>query len=127
MAKELVKLKALGRIDYNGGVYIPGTEEDTFDCDPVEASRLKELGVAVDAVAAQVAPPPPPGPTAAALEAQKQKDLELQAQNDLLAKIAEAATREEIHDLLPESEPVDADFSARLTAAFQTRLAELEA
>ena len=124
MAKKTVLLRALARIDYNGGTYIPGTEEDTFECDPAEAKRLKELQVAVTVTAE---PLPETKPGAAELEAQKQAELEAQANADLLARIAAATTREDLEALIPAEEPSDPDFAIELRAAFTARVAEFEA
>jgi len=117
MAKKLVRLTATGRIDYNGEVYLPGTDKNTFDCDAAEAKRLIGLGVAA---AGDAAPAP-----AARISTPSAAELALQAHVDLLAKVAAAATREELEALLPEEEPADEVQSAEILAAFTARHAEL--
>lgn len=126
MAKKLVTLRALARIDYNGGTFIPGTEKDTFECDPAEAARLKGLCVAEAFTAESPTPARESKPTAAELEAQAQVELAAQANADLLAKIAAAATHEDLEALIPEEEPADPDFALALREALTARMTELE-
>lgn len=99
------KLRALARIDYNGGVYLPGTDEDVFDCDNKEASRLKSLGIAETF---QTKP----------VSASK----EHLAKTALLADIAAASTTDELLGLLSEEQPDDDD----IRDAISSRLAALE-
>jgi Xaa-Pro aminopeptidase len=129
MAKKTVMLRALGRVDYNGGVHVPGTDDELFECDADEAKRLKNLKVAEDAEAVSR----PRGAKSKAeqeeaerlAEQQEAARLAAEAHAALLAKIALAANEDELNALLPDEEPADEVAAAEIVAACEKRLAEL--
>jgi len=98
---EKIKLIALGRIEADGEIYNPG---DPFECEETEARRLIGLEAARLPIPQQLAELAPEQPD-----------------DDLLSKIAAAATYEEVLALMPEEEP-----PAEIAAAFEEKLAELK-
>jgi len=116
MAAKLETLRATARVDYNGKTYCAGTDNDTFECDPKEAKRLKALGAAVSVTGGKAVASRPAGPT----------QEELAAQQELLASIAEAETEEVLSAIIPEEEPAYPEFAEQIAAAVKARLSELE-